>query len=73
MHGSTTETTPDVVPVLLDVKETAALLGVSIRHVQNLTKEGRLPGFHKLGAAARWHKPTLERFLEKGQQQGASS
>lgn len=48
--------------VLYDVKETAALLGVSRRTIMNYIKDNRLP-FVKIGGKWKITKDNLEAFL----------
>jgi len=51
-------------PILLNVRETAAFLGISQTTVWKLTKEGTLPSV-KLGRSVKWRRETLERRIEE--------
>lgn len=51
---------------LLNVKETAAKLGVSWRHVYRLSDAGAMPRPVKLGGAVRWRRQELEDWIEAG-------
>lgn len=53
-------------PLLLDVHEVAALLGVSARHVQALHRSGRLPAPVRLGRRVLWNRLQLVRWCEAG-------
>lgn len=58
----------DVVPLpeLLDVKQTAALINCSQRHVYRLAGSGRMPAPVKLGQLVRWSRAGLEEWISLG-------
>lgn len=53
-------------PVLLTVKEVAEMLGLSERTVYRLADAGNMPRPVKLGAAVRWRRNELERWIDDG-------
>jgi excisionase family DNA binding protein len=65
-------TSPDpagiVPPAVLNVKQVAALLGVSVRHVYRLADGGLMPRPLKLGGLNRRHKAAIETWLADGAQ-----
>ena len=50
----------------LSAKRTAALLGISERHLWKLHSAGRVPRPFKLGRAVRWNRAELVTWLESG-------
>ena len=50
-------------PLLLDVRETARLLGLSVRATWRLTSAGRLRAV-RIGRATRWRREDIEQFVE---------
>ena len=68
---STTTTPPPAEAVhddaaLLDVAQVAVMLHCSTRHVQAMTRAGRMPGKVRLGGAARWRRRDLMAWIEAG-------
>lgn len=51
---------------LLNVKQVAALLNCSQRHVFRLAESGRMPRPIKLGQLVRWNRSTLDEWIAKG-------
>ena len=66
-----TATSPDPQALLLTARQVATMLAVSTRHVLAMTARGELPGKVRLGRSrsARWHRPSIERYLERQQQE----
>lgn len=64
MNAPSPETT--TTPELLPIGEVARLLGCSARHVWRLTDSDRMPRPVKLGAASRWRRAELMRWLDAG-------
>jgi prophage regulatory protein len=64
----TTATLPSdqAAPVLLDVGAVARLLRISTRTVYRLSDRGAMPAPVRLGAAVRWRRADLDRWLEAG-------
>ena len=62
--GATTPTAES--SALLDVRSVAELLHVSARHVRRLADAGRMPPPVRLGAAVRWRRDELLRWLADG-------
>lgn len=57
---------PPAPPALLDVGQTAAMLGCSERHVYRLSDSGRMPRPVKLGRLIRWNRAELEQWMAAG-------
>jgi excisionase family DNA binding protein len=55
-----------VEPAFMDVKEVAALLGCSVRHVMRLSGDGAMPAPVKLGRLVRWNRATLNQWIADG-------
>ncbi len=53
-------------PVLLDVRQVAALLGVSTRTVYRLADSGLMPRPVRLGALVRWPRAAVEEWIAAG-------
>lgn len=51
---------------LLSARETAAVLGVSTRHVFRLVQLGRMPKPLRLGGLVKWRRVDLQRWLAAG-------
>lgn len=51
--------------VLLTKRDVATLLQVSIRHVENLVRDGKLPKPIRLGCHPRWRQHELLRFISE--------
>lgn len=64
MNAPSHETT--TTPELLPIGEVARLLGCSPRHVWRLADSDRMPRPVKLGAASRWRRAELLRWLDAG-------
>jgi excisionase family DNA binding protein len=56
----------DSPPTLLDVRQVAAVLGCSPRHVYRLADAGKMPKPVRLGALVRWSKATIEKWIADG-------
>jgi excisionase family DNA binding protein len=56
---------PSAAP-LLDVRQVAALLNCSTRHVYRLSDAGHMPAPVKLGALIRWRRADLDAWLTGG-------
>lgn len=58
---------PDRAPAeLLTVRDTAALLGCSPRHVHRQVEAGRMPQPVRLGALVRWRRSELHAWIDRG-------
>jgi len=53
-------------PALLDVRQVAAALGCSPRHVYRLADSGRMPRSLKLGSLVRWRRDELKAWIADG-------
>jgi excisionase family DNA binding protein len=53
-------------PTLLDVKDVAALLGCSSRHIYRLADGGRMPAPLHVGALVRWRRADIAAWIEAG-------
>lgn len=51
---------------LLDVRQVAALLGCSARHVYRLSDAGRMPSPVHLGALVRWNRADVQHWIADG-------
>lgn len=51
---------------LLDVKDVAALLACSTRHVLRQSDSGRMPPGLKIGGLRRWRRQELSAWIEAG-------
>ena len=54
------------VPALLTVRQVAAMLGCSPRHVYRLADAGKMPGPVRLGVLVRWDRAAIESWLAAG-------
>ena len=52
-------------PLLLTVEQVAALVQLPRSTLYRLVAAGQFPPPVKLGRATRWHRPTLERWLDQ--------
>ncbi len=59
-------------PAVLNVKQVAALLNVSPRHVYRMADGGLMPRPLKLGGLNRWPKATREQWLSAGARPSAA-
>lgn len=50
---------------LLNAKEVAQHLGVSLRTLETLIKQGQLPAFLRIGRQRRWRPEAIEEYLEE--------
>ncbi|WDI43367.1 helix-turn-helix domain-containing protein [Bremerella sp. P1] len=50
--------------ILMDSEQVAAVLGVSIKTVRRMRKDGRLPPFKRIGRLYRWRKADILDYLE---------
>jgi excisionase family DNA binding protein len=55
-----------VEPAFMDVKEVAALLGCSERHVKRLADAGEMPEPVKLGRLVRWNRAAVNEWIADG-------
>ena len=53
-------------PELLDVKQVAAMLSVSTRHVLRMDKDGKMPAAIKLGRSRRWSQAGIMDWIRNG-------
>lgn len=56
----------EIQPAMIDVETVASMLSVSRRHVYTLSDSGRMPRPRKLGAAARWNREEIEKWIADG-------
>lgn len=61
--ATATSTHPTIAPATLSLEDTATYLNVSLPHVGNLAREGRLPGAFKLGRRWLVSRQVLDRLL----------
>lgn len=61
-----TPTMPDTVPELIDTKAVAAMLTVSVRHVERLAEAGRMPAGLKIGRLRRWRRRVILDWIDRG-------
>jgi len=52
--------------LLLDAKDVARLLSVSVRTVWTLRDMGRLPAPVRIGRCVRWRRQDIEKWVERG-------
>ena len=52
--------------LLISTAEVAALLTVSVRHLRRLHASGKVPAPVKVGAAIRWNREEIERWVAAG-------
>ena len=60
-------------PVLVDVRETARLLGISDRSVWRMSQRGDLPQPIHLGRSARWRVADLLSYIHNRPRPGAAA
>jgi excisionase family DNA binding protein len=53
-------------PLMIDVRQVAALLGCSTRHVYRLADLKEMPQPARLGALVRWHKQAIREWIDGG-------
>jgi excisionase family DNA binding protein len=53
-------------PELLEVRQVAATLQCSTRHVYRLSSAGQMPAPCKLGTLVRWRRRAVEEWIENG-------
>jgi len=53
-------------PALIDVRQVAAKLGCSPKHVYRLAAAGRMPGPVHLGSLVRWNVTAIDDWLAGG-------
>jgi excisionase family DNA binding protein len=51
---------------LIDVRDVAALLDCSVRHVRRLADAGRMPRPLTLGSLVRWRRAELSAWIDRG-------
>ena len=66
MGNTSREEARSVVPLLIGVREVAAMLGCSERHVYRLADGGRMPLPMKLGALVRWNRLLIKAWIASG-------
>jgi excisionase family DNA binding protein len=67
MHQTAyTPTPPRDEPELLDSRAVAAMLTVSVRHVERLAEAGRMPAGLKIGRLRRWRRRVILDWIERG-------
>lgn len=54
------------VPLLLDARETAAALRISVRTLRAWDSAGRVPAPRRIGRATRWDAAELSRWVAAG-------
>ncbi|WP_337175650.1 helix-turn-helix domain-containing protein [Paludisphaera sp.] len=57
---------PSPTPRLLNAREAAGFLGISVRTIQRLHARGALPTPVKLGSCVRWDADVLSRWVAAG-------
>lgn len=55
-----------IAELCLNIKQLAAVLGVSSRHIERLDSSGQLPKPLRLGRAKRWRTSEIGAWLEAG-------
>jgi excisionase family DNA binding protein len=53
-------------PELLTVRQVAAMLGCSPRHVCRLSEDAQMPAPVRIGALVRWNRTAVEQWLASG-------
>jgi len=53
-------------PLMLNVKEVAAMLRCSTRHVTRLEETGQMPPAVRLGRLCRWNRTVIEEWIAAG-------
>jgi predicted DNA-binding transcriptional regulator AlpA len=53
-------------PETLDIRDAAALLGISPRHLENLYKAGKAPSPLRMGRIRRWRPEAFRKWLANG-------
>jgi excisionase family DNA binding protein len=56
----------EVSPAVLNVKQVASVLNVSVRHVYRMADGGLMPKPLKLGGLNRWHRRAIDEWLAGG-------
>lgn len=51
---------------LINIRQLAGILGVSVRHVQRLLDTGRLPAPLYIGRCRRWRREEIDAWLAAG-------
>lgn len=68
---NSTAPTPQEQPILISEREAARLLGVSDRTVWQMRKDGKIKAV-KIGAAVRYARSELDRFISDQMSQGSA-
>ena len=63
---NSTETVDRPSSIAVDTETLAAMLAVSIRHIQRMDASGRLPRAVKIGRSKRWSVKEINEWLEAG-------
>ncbi len=58
--------TVELKPLLIDAREVAQLMGVSLSHVRRLADRGALPSPRKVGRLIRWSRREIEEWIAGG-------
>jgi len=53
-------------PLLLDVRSVARLVGCSTKHIRRMVRAGKLPTPVKVGRLTRWSRASLESWIAAG-------
>jgi excisionase family DNA binding protein len=69
--SATLNSSPPVTPELLTVRQTAELLGVSVRLVWYLANDGTLPPV-RIRGCTRWRRTSVVRYLKRLDAEAAS-
>jgi excisionase family DNA binding protein len=59
-------TTPTPPPAMLGIRDVAALLRCSTRHVHRLADRGAMPAPVRLGALIRWRRDAIDQWIAAG-------
>lgn len=63
---NSTQVTPIEPAKMLDSRGVAKMLGVSARHVERLSSQGRLPKPIRLGTCVRWSISSIQSWIDNG-------
>ncbi len=55
----------------MNIREVSALLGISVRHVDAMVAQGKLPQPVRLGASRRWTFAALREWMQEAQARAA--
>jgi len=54
------------IPALMNLEITAAMFGISTRHMKRLVKKGEFPSPVRLGRCVRWSRKDIEEWIAGG-------